>query len=199
MIVLIKSDNWLVKKITRDEAMNFTLKNHYLKTFPIISWNYGLFLDEELRGVVVFCSPSSPNIIDIFDGSVKKNELMQLSRLVLPKNSIKNEGSFLLSRAIKLFKNDRPLVKCLITYCDIERGNLGTVFKAANWIDFGFSSVGGPQGYKNGNKFYHSRHLKLNSISKLVKIKRSKKIRYVFYYSDFGTKGDFLSCFNEIS
>ena len=199
MIVLIKSDEWTVKKISNQEAKDFTCKHHFIKSFPLISWSYGLFYNQELRGVAVFCSPSSPNIIDIFNGSVRKNELMQLSRLALPRNSIKNEGSFLLSRAIKLFRLERKEVRCLITYCDIERGNLGTVFKASNWIEFGLSVKGGAQAYKVGTKLFHSRNTKFHVTTKLKQIKRSRKIRYVYYYPDFATKNDLLNYIKNAS
>ena len=51
-----------VKKINYNDTKPFILNIHYAKRMPSISYAYGLFLNNELVGIVSYCSPASPSL-----------------------------------------------------------------------------------------------------------------------------------------
>ena len=51
-----------VKKINYNDTKPFILNIHYAKRMPSISFAYGLFLSNELVGIVSYGSPASPSL-----------------------------------------------------------------------------------------------------------------------------------------
>ncbi|MCB0414827.1 MAG: hypothetical protein KDD50_10865 [Bdellovibrionales bacterium] len=195
MSMLKKYAGWAVKEINRDRALAYSNRHHVLKGLPAVCWCYALFdKNDKISGVVVYSTPTSPQIFKIFENTVLKEELLQLTRLSLPKDSVYNAGSFLVSKSLQLVKFKYPNVKSVITYCDIENGFWGTVFKACNWQNFGFSTKGGYQGFIVKNEFKHAKCGKANITLKngYRPVRRSTKIRYVFFYKEYGSYSDFL-------
>ena len=48
-----------VKKISYDQTKEMILNNHYAHRMPSISWAFGLFDDNKLKGVVTYGKPAS--------------------------------------------------------------------------------------------------------------------------------------------
>lgn len=91
---------------------------------------YGIFYTNKLIGAVVFT-----------DTSENKNYL-ELSRFVIdPQYQVENLASWALSKIIKKLKKANPLITKIITYTDSAFGHYGTIYKASNWNDDGFSTL----------------------------------------------------------
>lgn len=110
------------------QCVEWLTKTHYLKRMPAIMYAYGYVVDGNLKGVCTFS-----NTIARFNTSVK---IYELSRLVIYENSEKNELSWFLSRALRLF----PHPAIIVSYADSNWGHNGYIYQATNWIYTGVSS-----------------------------------------------------------
>ena len=118
-------------------------KHHYLKKPRKHGRQFKYFIkkDKRLIGGIQFSDPVWTVYRQFKDYA--NGEIIENSRFLLLER-IQNLGSFVLKESIKLIKNDWQektgvIPKLLISYVDIERGFLGTVYKAANFQLFGKS------------------------------------------------------------
>lgn len=139
----------------------------------VILYSYGLFRKSELVGVVTYGVPASPFLCKGICGEKWKNDVIELSRLVLL-NNIKNEASFLVSQSLKLI----PTPKIVVSYADTEQKHLGIVYQATNWLFTGTTKPRTDMASSNGK---HSRH---NSGDRSNRVFRSAKHRYVIFVGD---------------
>ncbi|WGL59431.1 hypothetical protein QEJ31_12945 [Pigmentibacter sp. JX0631] len=183
---MFNSNECEIKIISRKECLDFIKLYHYQPGLPAVTWNYGIFYNGIIIGAIAFAPPSSPTIYKLFRGIFKKKTIFQLSKFALSHLAPKNTGSYALSKCLKIFKKERPKIECIITYCDMERGYKGTVFRAANWIDIGLSCKGGAQAYYHGRKRITAREFNrfnnLNIKNHYRKEKRTIKIRYIYLF-----------------
>lgn len=124
-----------VKQIERKDCEDYILKIHYAKRWPSISYAYGLFLNENLVGVVTYGTPPSSTLKKGIAGIEYSPDILELNRLVLL-NNIKNEASFLISQSLKLL----PKNKIIVSFADTEQNHAGYVYQACNFIYCGLSA-----------------------------------------------------------
>ncbi len=124
-----------VKQIERKDCNDYILKIHYAKRWPSISYAYGLFLNENLVGVVTYGTPPSSTLKKGIAGIEYSPDILELNRLVLL-NNIKNEASFLISQSLKLL----PKNKIIVSFADTEQNHAGYVYQACNFIYCGLSA-----------------------------------------------------------
>lgn len=176
-----------IKTISRKDCLDFIKSHHYQPGLPAVTWCYGIFYKDLIIGTIAFAPPSSPTIYKLFRGIFKKKTIFQLSKFTLSHLAPKNTGSYALSKCLKILKKEKPKIECIITYCDIERGYKGTVFRAANWIDIGLSCKGGAQAYYRGRKRITAREFNRlnNSTTRIIykKEKRTIKLRYIYLFN----------------
>jgi len=122
-------ENYSVNKISYEDTKPFILNIHYAKRMPSISYAYGLFLNNELVGMVSYGSPPSQSLCKGIAGVDNRGLVLELNRLVL-KNNIKNEASYLVGNSFKLL----PKPTILVSYAD--------TIKESSWL------------YISSNKFY---------------------------------------------
>jgi len=122
-------NGYYVQHISYNATKPFILDIHYAKRMPSISYSFGLFYKEKLVGVVTFGQPPSPTLSASIAGKQFKNKVIELNRLVL-KNNLKNEGSFLISKSIKLLK--KPTI--IVSFADQNQNHLGILYQATNFI-----------------------------------------------------------------
>lgn len=72
-----------VRPITYDETKPFLLGIHYARRMPCITNSFGLFVDEELVGVVTYGVPASHNLCIGLAGVENQYNVLELNRLVL--------------------------------------------------------------------------------------------------------------------
>ena len=117
-----------VREVNRNVCEHFILNIHYAKRWPSISFAYGLFLDEQLVGVVTYGTPPSATLRKGIAGNELKENVLELNRLCLLDNK-KNQASFLISKSLKMLPKNR----IIISFADTEQGHSGIVYQASNF------------------------------------------------------------------
>jgi len=182
---MINGDKYTVRQISYDDTKPFILDIHYAKRMPSISFAYGLFLQNNLVGMVSYGSPASPSLCKGIAGENNKHLVIELNRLVL-KNNIKNEASMLIGSSFKLL----PKPKIIVSYADTAQDHLGVVYQATNFLFTGTSKARTDMAGKDGK---HSRH---HLGDKTKRVYRSAKHRYVYLH---GNKRDRKKLFNSLN
>ena len=126
---------YLVTQITRKECEEYILHIHYAKRWPSVSFAYGLFLNDELCGIVTYGTPASAPLRRGIAGDCFKQDILELNRLCL-RNNVKNEASILVGRSIKLLPNN----KIIVSFADTEQGHKGYVYQSTNFMYTGLSA-----------------------------------------------------------
>lgn len=169
-----------VEPINYRDCLPFILDIHYARRVPSISWAFGLFKKGDnphdlfrigpLVGIVSFGTPPSPALCEGVCGVEHKENVIELNRLVL-RDNLKNEASFLVSRALKLL----PRPKVVVSYADTAQDHTGVIYQALNFVYTGISAKRTDMAGKDGK---HSRH---HSGDRTKRINRSAKHRYVYF------------------
>ncbi len=124
-----------VKQISRTDCEPFIIGIHYAHRWPSISYAYGLFLNDELTGVVSYGTPASAPLRRGIAGDKYKADVLELNRLCLRCNR-HNEASMLVGRSIKML----PSNKLIVSFADTEQGHKGYVYQATNFLYCGLSA-----------------------------------------------------------
>jgi len=162
-------DLYEVKKISYQDTKPFILDIHYAKRMPSISYAYGLFLNNQLVGIISYGSPASPSLCKGIAGEKNKKLVIELNRLVL-KNNKKNEASILIGASFKLL----PKPRIIVSYADTAQDHLGVVYQATNFL---FTGTSKPRTDMAGKDGKHSRH---HLGDRTKRVYRSAKHRYVY-------------------
>ena len=179
-----------VKKIKRQDTLEFILNIHYAKRIPQIIHSFGLFVNNDLKGIVTFGSPPAQNVCKCICGDNYKSEVIELNRLVLKDNQ-KNYASFLISNSIKLL----PKPTIIISYADLNFNHNGYIYQATNFIYTGKGKAREKFIDKNGKdinerslahkyqklKIPRSEYLKLHNITLTTQL---AKHRYVYIHAN---------------
>lgn len=125
--------DYRVERISSGTAKKYIKENHYshgCHNGP--SPCYGLFDGEKLIGALMFATPCSEAIRSSVFGPEHKDAVTELHRLHVMDGTPKNTESFFISRCLKLLKQDKPIIKAVITFADTTEGHVGTVYRATN-------------------------------------------------------------------
>jgi len=124
-----------IKQISYREAMHLVIKNHYLHRKAPCSFSFGLFINNDIKGVICYGTPSSAPLRSGIAGHENANNVIELTRLWVCDSVPKNGESFLIGNTIKLVNKE-----IIVSYAEIEQGHLGIVYQATNWIYTGLSA-----------------------------------------------------------
>ena len=124
-----------VLNIKPEETYDWLLRVHYAKRIPSISYAFGLYIENELQGLVTYGTPSSSTLRDGIAGKENADKVLELNRLVFVK-PIKNGASRLVSKSLALL----PKPSIVVSYADTEQGHIGYVYQACNFIYTGLSA-----------------------------------------------------------
>ena len=124
-----------VRIIKREDCEPYILRVHYAKRWPSISYAFGLYLDNELCGVVTYGTPPSAPLKRGIAGDEFKADVLELNRLCL-KHNRKNEASILVGRSLRML----PINKIVVSFADTSQGHTGLVYQATNFIYCGLSA-----------------------------------------------------------
>ena len=120
-------NNWSVVRITKQQAEQFVLSQHYSKRASIFWAGFGLEIDGKIEGVVVYGQPSPPIQKHAFEA--RDFRLYELSRLVI-QTEARNAASYLVANSLSML--DAPCA--VVSYADSEWGHAGIVYQATNWL-----------------------------------------------------------------
>jgi hypothetical protein len=152
---------------------------HYLGSKRFIGqYCFGLYIESELQGAVVYSPLSVPNSATSAFGLPRGNypEFVEMSRLVLnPNLNGGNFGSYLIARSLKELK--RLGIKSVISYADSSR-HVGSVYQAANFTYHGLSPQKNDFFFADGTKLSRGKSKGFEG----QWLPRSRKHRYVFMF-----------------
>lgn len=165
-----------VKPITYHEAIPYLLGVHYARRIPSIQYAYGLYIDEELKGVVTYGQPASPTLCKGVAGEENRKNVLELNRLVICDDT-PNNASYLVGQSLRML----PPHRFVVSYADIEGwGHVGYVYQATNWLYTG-KTKSRTDKYSEG----HSRHYAPGETRRQY---RTAKHRYVYLTGNRGDK-----------
>jgi hypothetical protein len=181
----------MILKKSSYKAMKYScLVYHYAKRIPAQPMvGYSVFNKKnEWCGCIIY-NNGIGNIEKPF--KLKKGQVCELVRMAL--NGKQEKTSMALSKSIKQFKKDNPLVEILVSYADSDEGHSGTIYKATNWYYIGSHKTGDKYICKKTGKDIHSRSQSKSGYSKqfgvwkkvyktsdLIKIKKGVKHKFIY-------------------
>lgn len=158
--------------IKSKEAYPWLLEKHYAKRIPQIIYAFGLYVENELKGIVTYGKPASPFVCIGVCGKDHQDKVIELNRLCLEDN-LPNQSSFLVANSIKLL----PKPSIIVSYADCGQSHIGYVYQATNFLFTGTTK----ERTDIGSDGKHARHHKGN---KSIRQHRSSKHRYVFIHAN---------------
>jgi len=129
--------NISVKVIDSKTAKEYTIKNHYMKTFPIPKVCFGVFYKNRLSGVLTFGeSTATKEKVKKIIPNIKDNEFIEMQRMNLLDVLGMNAESYVLGKVYELFKKNTK-VKVLITHAGGCKNDCGIIYQSSSWLYFG--------------------------------------------------------------
>jgi len=131
----VKLSEYKIKQISYREAMEIVVKNHYLHRKCPCRIAFGLFLNDEIKGVICYGTPSSSTLRSGIAGKENSFNVIELTRLWVCDTVPKNGESFLIGNTLKMCGKE-----IVVSYAEINQGHLGVVYQATNWLYTGLSA-----------------------------------------------------------
>src|SRR4030067_697275 len=128
-------ENYMIRQIDYRTAMALIMLEHYLHRKAPCSVAFGLFLGEELKGVVCYGTPSSAPLRGGIAGIEHASNVVELTRLWVCDSVPRNGESFLIGRTL-----GRAGKEIEVSFAEIQQGHSGIVYQATNWIYTGLSA-----------------------------------------------------------
>ena len=161
-----------IKYIT---ANNFLIKWHYLHRQAPTSFSFGAYFNGEIIGACTIGKPASHTLINGVAGKEMASNVFELNRLCFLDEAPKNSESRFIGWVIR----QMPKSTILVSYADTKQGHSGIVYKATNWIYTGTTIPF--TDYTLGDLDHRSIPKHLRDKSKMQKVVRSKKHRFVYF------------------
>lgn len=126
-----------VKVIDSATAKEYTIKNHYMKTFPIPKVCFGVFYNNALCGVLTFgFSTSTKQKIKKIIPNINDDEFIEMQRMNVSDVLGQNSESFILGKVYELFKKNTK-IKVILTHAGGCKNDCGIVYQSSAWMYFG--------------------------------------------------------------
>ena len=94
-------EKYKIKRISNNEGKEIILKNHYLHRTRPCSYAFGLFDEEDMIGVILYGMPASRPLCVGVCGKEESDNVMELARLWISDDSMKNAESFFIANTMK--------------------------------------------------------------------------------------------------
>jgi len=128
-------ENYKIRQIDYSTAMAVIVREHYLHRKAPCSVAFGLFLGDDLKGVVCYGTPSSAPLRSGIAGPEHACNVAELTRLWVCDSVPRNGESYLIGRTVG--KAGKEIV---VSFAEIQQGHVGIVYQATNWIYTGLSA-----------------------------------------------------------
>lgn len=125
----------VVKPIKSSVAIKFVKEHHYSgKVAQNSQLHLGVFLDDELHGVMQF-GPSldKRKIQGLVEGTLW-HEFMELNRMAFDEVLPRNSESRALSIAFRMIKKNAPQIKWIVSFADGTQCGDGTIYRASGFV-----------------------------------------------------------------
>jgi hypothetical protein len=141
----------IVTEIPYEEAKKIILKYEWLGNMGTTERAFGLYIGQELAGVVCFGRTAGNNTAKSIAGKKWAEHVVTLSRGACVHWAPPHAASFLISAACRQMTklagwktklgNQRKPSYIVVAYSDPEAGEIGTVYQACNWLYCGKGSA----------------------------------------------------------
>ena len=128
-------EEYTIRQIEYKTAMEVIVREHYLHRKCPCTNAFGLFLGEDLKGVVIYGTPASSPLRIGIAGAGNTNNVVELTRLWVCDSVPRNGESFLIGNTVG--KAGKEIV---VSYAEIQQGHVGIVYQATNWLYTGLSA-----------------------------------------------------------
>lgn len=164
-------------------ARDYTLKHHYMKTFPIPAVCFGIFYDGKLCGVMSYGpSINKKGTINLVKNT-GWNEFIELNRMAFDDYLPKYSESRCISISIKLIKKNAPHIKWIISFADGTKCGDGTIYRASGFKLVNIVENTALRINPETNEIIHiiqAHHLKISHLFKNWKPVKGKQLKYVY-------------------
>lgn len=126
------------------------LKKHYAKRLCSVSFAFGLYVDNVLKGVITFGMPPSSNLAESICGKEYKEYVLELNRLVVNDDLPKNTLSKFVSNSLTQLQGN----KIIVSFADANMNHNGYIYQATNFLYTGVSSNTAKLVDKFGEEFH---------------------------------------------
>ena len=138
MFTLKLLSSFYIKEIDRKEANEYIVKNHYSGKFYNATYiHLGLFVNEELKGVLQYGYAMNPASCGSVVEGTKQDEYLELNRMHLQDNIGEYVESQSVSMSIKYIKKKYPKIKWIQSFADERCGGFGIVYQACSFDYYG--------------------------------------------------------------
>lgn len=166
-------DKYKVKRIEYEDTKEYILTKHYAQRMPSISYAFGLFLEDNLVGILTIGKPASHTLCTGILGKEHASKVYELNRLITDDGLEENVLSFFVGRSLRQLKSEDLVI---VSYADSGMNHAGYIYQATNFIYTG-ATKSRTDKYTPTNR--HSRHYN-NEHNHLRKVRTSKH-RYVYF------------------
>lgn len=128
-------EKYRVEPLSRKEATEIVIREHYLHRRAPCSVAFALVLEGSVKGVVIYGTPSSAPLRRGIAGPEHILNVVELTRLWVCDSVPRNGESMLIGRSLPHAGKE-----IVVSYAEVERGHVGTVYQATNWLYTGLSA-----------------------------------------------------------
>lgn len=166
-------------EIASSKAVSFAVKNyHYSKSVPLVQVAYCVFnSSNEFCGVICYSIGANKNIAKPY--SLNQGQVIELVRVAL--NGKQEATSKAVSMSLKRLKKDCPAVRLVVSYADMAKNHIGTIYQATNWIFEGSMSSSGLEVYAKG-RWMHKKSFDSLKVKPKIEATRKKAGKHKYLY-----------------
>lgn len=174
------SKDFYIKEIDRKLANKVIVKNHYSKKFYNATYiHLGLFVNEELQGVLQYGYAMNPASCGSVVEGTKQNEYLELNRMWIADNVGEYPESRAISYSLKYIRRKYPKIKWIQSFADERCGGFGIVYQACS---FGYYGEHKSVFWELDGQIYHNslmtRNPELSKAAKQIQINKDRAISY---------------------
>tara|TARA_R100001015_G_C4596508_1_gene151697 strand:+ start:464 stop:1180 length:717 start_codon:yes stop_codon:yes gene_type:complete len=132
------ADKFYIKEIERNLSNTIIVKNHYSKKFYNATYiHLGLFVNEEIKGVLQYGYAMNPASCSSVVEGTKKNQYLELNRMWIADGIGNYPESRAISYSIKFIKKKYPKIRWIQSFADERCGGFGIVYQACSFSYYG--------------------------------------------------------------
>jgi len=187
---------YAIRPVDYATAMRVVVAKHYLHRKAPCSVAFGLFLGDELKGVVCYGTPSSAPLRGGIAGPEHSGNVVELTRLWVCDSVPRNGESYLIGRT--LGKSGKEIV---VSFAEIDQGHVGIVYQATNWIYTGLSAKRTNWTIEGVDKHcqtiadkYTAKQIRQKYGDKFSLVPRPRKHRYIFINAKGKRRQQIIDC-----
>ena len=139
-----------VQKVPKSVYADWLLNKHYAKRLCSVSYAYGLYMNQEIKGVVTYGMSPNNMLGTAIAGEKFKHLVYELNRLITVDNLPKNTLSKFVTESFKLLP--KPLI--IVSYADANKDHHGYIYQALNFLYTGRSVNTYGYIYPDGSSFH---------------------------------------------